>query len=154
METLAGSQIFGFESQAERTLDCIPMRVRMKLDLCGLKLSLEQWCGLPIGVRRVLLDARCDTTIEIARVRDYLVRVVEANGLDELPVVQVDRTAWSAESELPASLEFAMAALDLEKIGARTWRGLDDLQRFTLLKLSRPGHTRNLPAALDEFGLR
>jgi hypothetical protein len=32
------------------------------------------------------------------------------------------------------------------------WSGLDELQRFALVKLSHPGHEhRNLPMALEEF---
>jgi hypothetical protein len=154
MDALAGSAILGFESEAERTLDCIPMRVRMKLDLCGLKLSLEQWCRLPIAVRRILLEEPCGTACEIRRAREYLMRTAEAHGLDALPVVQVDRASWSAASDVPSCVVSAMAATDLGPMGARTWRRLDDLQRFALLKLSRPGHTRNLRAALEEFGLR
>jgi hypothetical protein len=154
MDTLAGSAILGFESEAERTLDCIPMRVRMKLDLCGLKLSLAQWCGLPIAVRRILLEEPCDTARDVRRAREYLVRAVEAHGLDALPVVHVDRAAWSAGSDVPSCVVSAMAASNLGHMGAPTWRRLDDLQRFALMKLSRPGHTRNLPAALEEFGLR
>jgi len=38
--------------------------------------------------------------------------------------------------------------------GPRAWSELNALQRFTLFKLTRPGHrNRNFPLALREFGL-
>lgn len=154
MDSWADPEVFGFESVAERTLDYIPMSVRMKLDLCGLKPSLGQWSGLPMAVRQILVEERCDTVAQIRRVRAYLQLVVEAHGLGDLLVVHVDCTAWSVDGHVPPAVESAMDALDLERIGSATWSRLSDLQRYTLIKLSRRGHTRNLPAALEEFGIR
>ncbi|HEV7574875.1 MAG TPA: nitrate reductase associated protein [Caldimonas sp.] len=153
METWIAPDVFDFESAEERTLDCMPMRVRLKLDLCGFKLSLAQWAALPMSVRRILLQIRCDTLVDIVWVGEYLRRVVEVHGLLELPVVQVDRAAWNDESPIPSSLVSTMTALQLGTINEPAWRRLNDLQRFALIKLSRPGHTRNLAAALHEFGL-
>ena len=36
-------RFFDFERSFQPTLDCMPMSVRFKMDLCGLKLSLLQW---------------------------------------------------------------------------------------------------------------
>jgi hypothetical protein len=38
-----GRQIFEFELDFVRTLRCVPMIVRFKLDTCGVKLSLTHW---------------------------------------------------------------------------------------------------------------
>jgi hypothetical protein len=85
MDTWTGSEVFGFESVAERTLEYIPMSVRMKLDLCGLKPSLGQWSGLRMAVRQILLEEPCGTVVEIRRVREYLQLIVEAHGLGDIP---------------------------------------------------------------------
>lgn len=39
----SGAVFFQFESDFVATLRCIPMIVRFKLDLCGVKLSLKAW---------------------------------------------------------------------------------------------------------------
>jgi hypothetical protein len=50
-------------------------------------------------------------------------------------------------------VDLSCAQLGL-KIEPQRWSNLDELQRFALVKLSHPGHEhRNLPRALDEFGL-
>ena len=154
MDPWASSDVFAFESVSERTLEYIPMSVRMKLDLCGLKLSLAQWSGLPLAVRQIVLEVGCEADLEIQRLRRYLEFIIEAFGLGPLASIRCDRETWSARSRVPSSVVAAMDALDLARIGAATWAGLSDLQRFTLIKLTRRGHTRNLPAALEEFGLQ
>jgi hypothetical protein len=153
MNAWADSAVFEFESDSERTLDYIPMCVRMKLDLCGLKLSLAQWTGLPLAVRQIVLEARCQVDPEILRVRRYLELVVDAFGLGMLASAPCDPQAWRGSGRAPASVVAAMDALGCPRLGAAAWAALNDLQRFALIKLARPGHTRHLPAALEEFGL-
>jgi hypothetical protein len=42
----------------------------------------------------------------------------------------------------------------IKEISITQWQSLTCLQRFALIKLSRPGHeNRNFPIALKEFGL-
>jgi hypothetical protein len=54
---------------------------------------------------------------------------------------------------VPAVVATATAELGVP-VGDADWAGLDELQRFALLKLSLPGHGRsNLVRALAEFGL-
>jgi hypothetical protein len=153
MNPLAGSAVFDFESDSERTLDYIPICVRMKLDLSGVKMSLAQWSGLPLAVRQIVLEARCQVDPEIRRVRHYLEFIVDAFGLGPLASARCDPQAWRGCGRAPASVVAAMAALGYPSIGAAAWDALTDLQRFALIKLARPGHARHLPAALEEFGL-
>jgi hypothetical protein len=54
---------------------------------------------------------------------------------------------------LPAELAASCRQLGLA-LRPDAWQSLDELQRFALVKLSHPGHEhRNLPRALEEFGL-
>ena len=52
---LAPTACLTFESQACQSLQWLPLAVRFKLDECGLKLSLQQWQGLPLAERQALL---------------------------------------------------------------------------------------------------
>jgi hypothetical protein len=153
MNASPGSAVFDFESDSERTLNYIPMCVRMKLDLCGVKMSLAQWSSLPLAVRQIVLEARCQFDPEIRRVRHYLEFIVDAFGLGPLASVRCDPQAWRGCGQAPVSVGAAMAEFGYPSIGAAAWRALNDLQRFALIKLARPGHTRHLRAALGEFGL-
>jgi hypothetical protein len=60
---------------------------------------------------------------------------------------------WQQADQLPALLEASCRQLQLP-LPTAAWQQLNELQRFALVKLSHPGHEhRNLPAALQEFGL-
>ena len=63
------SAVFGFESDLERNLTCIPLAVRFKLDDCAIKLCLGEWQQRSIEDRQGLLRARCDSQVDIADYR-------------------------------------------------------------------------------------
>jgi hypothetical protein len=145
--------VFGFESFMERTLEYMPMSVRMKLDLCGLKCSLVQWCGLPMAVRQAVVDAPCETPHEVLKLRRHLEFTVAAHELGQLASIQCDPQTWSARSRVPSPLASEIHALGLPRPGRAAWAALSDLQRFALIKLTSEGCSRNLRPALEEFGL-
>ena len=78
------------------TLDCMPMSMRLKLDRCGLKLSLEQWRALPPPLRETLLEAPVHAPRGIARMSQFLRRRAEQLGWAELPRLQIDAGAVDA----------------------------------------------------------
>jgi hypothetical protein len=145
--------VFGFETFMERTLEYMPMSVRMKLDLCGCKLSLLQWCGLPLAVRQGMLDMNCGEREEILRLRRYLQSSIDALQLGPLAPLQCDPGTWGAQSRMPLELVSAIDDLGLPVPGRAAWSGLSDLQRFALTRLAQGGRARKLRAALEEFGL-
>lgn len=147
------SQLFGFENDFVESMRCIPMAVRLRLDRTGVKLKLNEWSKLGKAERRALLDLPCFTPTEVEAWRLAVdAVVVEACGaapalLPELPEPLWDRTA------LPAQVGDKAAEEGLALTDA-AWSALSPLQRFALVKLSRPGHeNRNFRPALVEFGL-
>jgi hypothetical protein len=50
-------RVFEFEPAAARDLEWLPLAVRYKLDLCGLKIGLNEWQALALEQRQALL--RC-----------------------------------------------------------------------------------------------
>jgi hypothetical protein len=153
MSTPASQRVFGFEADFARDLRCIPMAVRRKLDLAGVKLKLVQWHGLSAAERQHLLDWS-DDGAEIAALREWL--LARSASLPEGPAKAIEparATAWQTEGEWPELVLRSCVDLGLA-VRAEGWQGLDELQRFALLKLSHPGHEhRNLPRALAEFDL-
>jgi hypothetical protein len=153
MDSQPVAGVFAFEGYMERTLEYIPISVHMKLRLCGIKLSLAQWCGLPIAVRQTLLDTDCGVSNAILRVRLYLEFTLNALRLGPLLSIGCDPRTWSARTRVPVALRTAIKRLGLRCPAQYAWSALDDLQRFALVNLARPGSVRKLHAALAEFGL-
>ncbi len=147
------STCFGFEADFTADLRCIPMAVRRKLDLAGVKLKLQHWSELGEDERSELL-AWPDDAAAIEALREHLLQrttALSAGQARELP--RPAGEPWQQADQLPAVLAASCAQLGLS-VRANGWSALDELQRFALVKLSHPGHEhRNLPRALAEFGL-
>ena len=64
---------FAFEQDFIGTWRCIPLCVRRKLDLAGLKLKLNHWLALSQEQRQELVDWG-DDALALHRLRDHLRR--------------------------------------------------------------------------------
>ena len=144
---------FAFEADFTADLRCIPMAVRRKLDLAGVKLKLVHWHGLESSERQRLL-AWSDDPAAIAELHQWL--LTRSQRLPDGParaIAPARGCDWQQAEQLPPLLIAACRQLGLE-LRQGAWDALDELQRFALLKLSHPGHEhRNLPRALQEFRL-
>ncbi|MDA0216398.1 MAG: nitrate reductase associated protein [Cyanobacteria bacterium] len=147
------STCFDFEADFTADLRCIPMAVRRKLDLAGIKLKLQHWSELHETERAELL-AWADDPAAIEALRQHLLErsaALSAGQAKDLP--RPDAEPWQQATQLPDVLAASCAQLGLE-LPSGGWGELTELQRFALVKLSHPGHEhRNLPRALAEFGL-
>ncbi len=145
---------FQFEADFVESLRCIPMQVRHKLDTCGVKLKLQHWHQFDDHDRHSLVDRPCDTRASIQDYRDRLRQLVQTRTGQypkDLPIE--DKPPWSHSEVIPADVLAEAARFD-QAISIEQWRSLSELQRFALIKLSRPGHeNRNFQPALIEFGL-
>ena len=148
---------FHFEADFSADLRCIPMAVRRKLDLAGVKLKLQHWSELGDSERSDLLSWPDDPAAIEALHQHLLARTIglSAGQAKELP--RASGETWQQTDQLPNQLPEVLVAscaqLGLE-MRSGGWAELDELQRFALVKLSHPGHEhRNLARALAEFGL-
>lgn len=144
---------FAFEADFVNDLRCLPMAVRRKLDLAGVKLKLTQWHGLEPAERETLLAWPDDATA-IAELRRWLVeRSAALPGGPARTMEPATGTSWQQGGPPPPELIASCGQLGLT-LPLQGWAELEELQRFALVKLSHPGHEhRNLPRALVEFGL-
>ena len=70
-----------------------------------------------------------------------------------LPTASNGYNYWSSVDILPAILQEKLRESKMS-ISVTQWKDLNALQRFALLKLTRPGHeNKNFPRAMKEFGL-
>ncbi len=147
------ADFFEFEADFVDSLRCIPMQVRCKLDTCGIKLKLSDWNQMTTAERQTLVELPCTTETEIQSYREYIQQLVlQRTGIAaaELPIEP--HPAWLDDAIPPTVKEKA------QEIGVvltqQKWSSLRPLQRFALIKLSRPGHeNKNFNRAIAEFNL-
>ena len=145
---------FQFEADFVEAWRCIPMRVRLALDTCGVKLKLSHWQALSESVRQQLVEMPCTTGAEADAYRDRLLAWVQQSGKappGTLPIPE--NPAWDNVAIVPEEVGEKAVEFDVS-IGPQQWAQLSQLQRFALIKLSRSGHeNRNFLPALKEFKL-
>jgi len=145
---------FAFERDFASSMVCIPMAVRLKLDECGIKVSLKEWIKLlPEERQRLLAEpaASPDQRGEFAaQVRQLITaRLGTAPASLEVP----NDPPWNRTTEVPQEIAEKAAAEGIS-ITVDSWAALSPLQRFALLKLCRPRHkNENFRPACHEFGL-
>jgi hypothetical protein len=145
--------LFRFEDDLREKLPCVPMAVRYKLDVAGIKLQLKEWLRLTPEERQEFLEWPWDGAEDARAFRDHLIVCVrERTGSTPEFMPFPASFPWNAEDVPPAVA--AKAQAEDVSIGTDAWNRLEVLQRFALIKLSRPRHeNRNFLAAAKEFGL-
>jgi hypothetical protein len=149
------STIFQFEKDFAGALYCIPMAVRRKLDLCGVKVSLKQWNRFTLEEREQLVTRGCDTPEQTDAYQHEVAHLLETRAGDTPQLLDRDAgTEWKNASTIPQRLIDYCAEREVAAPSLAQWAALTELQRFALFKLTRPRHTNeNFIPAMREFGL-
>jgi hypothetical protein len=147
--------MFRFEADFAQSLRCIPMCVRLKLDLCGIKLTLRQWSRLNVADRRWLTEHPCDSHIEASALRTSLAALIAKRTSETILYIPVEPAPeWSDGERVPAEVQAKARTVGLPILSQQQWSDLTNLQRFALIKLTREGHeSANFLPAMREFGL-
>ncbi len=146
---------FGFEADFVDSLRCIPMAVRLRLDVSGVKLKLNEWSKLDQAQRLRLVQAPFAGEADIRAYAEELARVVESiTGSRPSLLAELPDPVWEDPGEIPAQVLEQARSVKLD-LPLKAWSALRPLQRFALVKLSRAGHeNRNFIPAMREFGLQ
>ena len=152
--TIDDRQFFQFETDFVESLRCVPMQVRLKLDTCGVKLKLTHWHQLNQTERKVLTQMSCTTPEESKIYRDFLQNLLKEKTGAEAKELAIDpHPPWLNTAEIPADVRQKATEFNIS-ITQEQWKALNPLQRFALIKLSRPSHeNKNFLPAIKEFGL-
>lgn len=148
-------EYFRFEEDfMEDNLRCIPMVVRLRLDTVGIKLPLRIWSRLNTAERTLLAALSCKSTREQNEYKNVLLTFGRKYSNEPLSILSVAANAdWNREDCIPRTVRERFLQSGQE-INPEQWRRLSVLQRFALVKLSRPGHeSKNFGKAIAEFGL-
>lgn len=153
-EAPADARLFAFEDDFVRTLRCVPMCVRLKLDRVGVKLSLRQWSRFTRDDREALRRRACETAVEIAAYRDDLLDLIALRSREPAaPLPALPEPVWEG-LEPPEEVARFARARGVTPPSAAAWAGLAPLQRYALVKLTRDKHENaNFVPAMGEFGL-
>jgi len=148
-------QFFLFEADFVESLRCIPMQVRMNLDTCGVKLKLAHWNLFSADEKSTLVSLACTTPHEVQAYHDWLQNLVMAKtGTPASELPRDNLPLWLDIEQIPEVVQTKAAELNLPRLTAAQWQALKPLERFALIKLSRPSHeNHNFAIAWQEFGL-
>lgn len=138
---------FAFEGDVHETLATIPLAVRRKLDLAGLKLSLVGWTALSRAERLAVCHLPVDSGADLEVYREALRGFAERAGHPVLPLEggPVDPASWAA-----ARVPQEIAA----RVSEKDWARLSEEARYALVKLAGPRRgPEKLALALGELGL-
>jgi hypothetical protein len=148
-------EYFRFEEDfVEDNLRCIPMIVRMKLDTIGIKLTLRAWSRLREKERNQLAVEPCKSEADILKYKKVVLDFAKNHSIEDLGNLNTGENAgWKNPGRIPGPLIEKLNNFN-QRISISQWRSLTELQRFAMVKLSRPGHeSKNFIKALEEFGL-
>ncbi|NJL11141.1 MAG: nitrate reductase maturation protein NarM [Calothrix sp. SM1_7_51] len=148
------SHLFKFETDFVDSLRCIPMQVRCNLDTCGIKLKLADWNHMTQAERENLVKLSCTTITQIQAYREYLRNIILQHTGKEPSELTIDpNPPWMNATILPITVQEKSLEMGIE-LTIEQWSLLTPLQRFALIKLSRPSHeNNNFMPAIREFGL-
>ncbi len=148
------SPYFKFEQDFVGSLRCIPMVVRHSLDTCGVKLKLEHWNHFTRADRQALVEWPCDSPDAANAYRERLQKLVfERSGSPAKTLAVMPNPPWQQLDAVPAQVRDRFQAHQVP-LSLAQWAHLSELQRFALVKLSRPSHeNNNFMPAVQEFGL-
>ena len=150
----SGKVSFQFEDDfIEDNVRCIPMIVRFKMDIAGIKLKLAEWSKFSFSERLQLTELSCISNEEVTGYRNYLKQLINMHtGNEAVHLMLENYPAWANTTIVPLLLQNKASEYQWT-ISIKQWKSLTNLQRFALLKLFRPGHeNKNFPKAMREFG--
>jgi hypothetical protein len=153
------NELLQFEKEKCRDLRRFPMYFRMKLDVCGIKLSKQDWNSFALPEKMQLLAMPCTTPQQVAAFRKKLIAMIGACDGDFIEVspgsiMGSNSYPWTDKKNIPPVVRQQIHALGDDAANPEKWAMLSDLQRFALIKLTQPGHLKQeLRLALQEFAL-
>ncbi len=127
---------YNFESEIYPSLSLIPLHVRMKLDITGIKISLKTWLAFRVEERWVLCHLPVETEEEGENFSSYLAFLTRRYVGEKLARVQaVTNPPWEDSGQVPDSVRAKCDGID-RPVTLEEWSQWNAYQRFALSKLS------------------
>ena len=127
---------YSYESEIYPDLSRVPLHVRMKLDLTGVKISLKGWLAFSLEERWVLCHLPVETEEEKKNFSSYLDFLSHRYFGEKVALVPpVTGPPWEDPSCIPASVQ-DMSQETGRPITLQEWSRWNIYQRYALCKLS------------------
>ncbi|HKY09643.1 MAG TPA: nitrate reductase associated protein [Candidatus Binatia bacterium] len=124
---------FRYEAEFYPTLNRIPLDVRRKLDLSGLKISLKDWLAYSFEERTALCHLPVDSVEEKQAFTAYLHFLSRKNNATSFGTSEpLDPESWST-AKIPAPVAQKSAAC-FNAVMLAEWRRWESHQRYALYK--------------------
>ena len=144
---------FEFEAAFYPTLERIPFHVRMKLDVAGIRLSLNTWRAFGLEERRALCHLPADTDEEREVFTSFLAALAQARaGVEAERCPALDADAWAAAAvPEPVSLRSEGEGVGVTPAEWGSWAGHE---RYALYKTALSKDPELFHLALRELRQR
>jgi hypothetical protein len=139
------------EREADPEGEWISYGVRMKLDLVGRKISLDDWSRLPRSVRDELTELTAETDAEIAVFERALDSASSGAGIDSQSLPSAKReavTAWRDPGEVTPAAQAFLGGLG----GEGLWPELDRFGRYLICTFSHKSDIGRARRAMIQLG--
>ena len=124
---------FQFEADIYKSLDCVPMAARRKLDGAGVKVSLEQWKSLSRSERIAICEMPAESANETAALRDFVSQVVMTRHGTAPKVLAEEKRALARPPSSPPAELVARAARFGFNLTQSEWDLIDDDERYAFV---------------------
>jgi hypothetical protein len=122
------------ESAIYPSLSRIPLHVRMKLDVTGIKISLKDWLAFSIAERTVVCHLPVETEDEKQAFSSYLDFLSRRyRGVPVMPTPAVSPSAWESAHWVPAPVA-GKSAPEFPAVTIEEWQHWKSHQRYALYK--------------------
>ncbi len=124
---------FRYEAEYYPTLSRLPLHVRMKLDVTGVKISLNDWLSFNFAERTVLCHLPCASDEEKAVFTAYLDFLSQKYSGAPVQMTEVmDSALWEQQSLVPEPVRKKSAESGV--VTTNEWLGWQSHQRYALYK--------------------
>ncbi|MGH7772775.1 MAG: nitrate reductase associated protein [Candidatus Binatia bacterium] len=143
---------YRFESEIYPSLSRIPLHVRMKLDLTGVKISLKTWLAFSSEERGVLCHLPVETEEERKNFSSYLDFLARRYLGEKVPLMPpIGDPPWEDLGRIPDSVQ-AKSKETGRTVTLDEWSQWNLYQRYALFKLSiSKNEPEQFHDALKEF---
>jgi hypothetical protein len=124
---------FRYEAEFYPSLSRIPLDVRMKLDLTGIKLSLKDWLAFDFAERTALCHLPCRSPDERQAFAGYLDFLSRKYGGAPVAVTDALHSALWSKAQLPEPVR-KKSADSLQPLTPQDWFNCKFHERYALYK--------------------
>jgi hypothetical protein len=125
---------FDYEAAYYPNLDRLPLHVRMKLDLTGVKLSLKDWLAFHIEERTVICHLPVDNQDEKQAFREYLNFLSQQYcGAPAKTLPPTEPFLWEISDQVPRPV-LEQSGGNGKAVALKEWMNWASHQRYALYK--------------------